>query len=405
MRVLIVSDVTGYMHGGVPAETVQPVRGLTARGHAVGLACDVLPRGAEAARRFPLTVPTGAALTAEVRHALDAWRPELVHVMAMSSRGIARIVPLLARTPWLFTAHSLPPHERKLARFHAVEALHYAARRLRFLPHAAAWKWLLRRGAVPQMVVHSDAMERIAARYGQAPSRLALIPLGSEPMHAGAPRPGPVGGAPRILTMAGLAHTKGQHDAIAAVAALRDEFPGLSYRIVGEVRDKSYLQHVQGLIERLGLADCVRITPNLSHDDKERALRDADVYLQPSQEEGFCLAYIEAAGLVPRLVGTDTGAIRAIGEGDPGARTVPVRDPACMAQALRELLAAPLPADLMARRAQRLSASFAWSHYLDAHEALYRRLVDAVQPGSFNRSRAHPPADASGSPSPPGCSP
>src|SRR5262249_1281350 len=91
--------------------------------------------------------------------------------------------------------------------------------------------------------------------------------------------------------------------------------------------------------------------------------------------EGFCLAYIEAAGLVPRLVGTDTGAIRAIGAGDAGARTVRVRAPCELTDAMLELLAATLPADLMARRASRLAAHFAWSHYLDAHEALYRRLA------------------------------
>ena len=212
--------------------------------------------------------------------------------------------------------------------------------------------------------------------YGQRPSQLALIPLGSEamPLRAALEIP-PAGPAPRILTMAGVAHTKGQHDAIAAVAALRGAFPRLTYRIVGEVRDASYAQHLHMLIDRHGLADCVRITANLSHDDKERALREADLYLQPSHEEGFCLSYIEAASVVPRLVGTDTGAIRTIGAGDAGARTVRVRAPHELADAMLELLAATLPADLMSRRATRLRAHFAWGQYLDAHEALYRRIA------------------------------
>jgi len=378
MRVLIVSDVTGYMHGGVPAETVQLVRGLAARGHSVALAGDILPPGADAARHLALTFPTGSTLAAEVRQALDAEQPDIVHVIAMSSVGIARIAPLLHGMPWLMTSHSLPPHERKLPRFHASEHLHYAARWLRFLPHAQAWKWLLRRHVVPQVVVHSEAMRRVVMRYGQPPAHLALIPLGCEAVVA---RPGgeiaPAGPAPRILTMAGVAHTKGQHDAIAAIASLRGAFPGLGYRIVGEVRDPSYLRHVQALIERHGLEDCVRITPNLSQDEKLRALREADLYLQPSHEEGFCLAYIEAAGVVPRLVGTDTGAIRAVGAGDAGARTVRVRAPQELADAMLELLGATLPADLMARRAERLAAHFSWGQYLDAHEALYERIASA----------------------------
>jgi glycosyltransferase involved in cell wall biosynthesis len=376
MRVLIVSDVTGYMPGGVPAETAQLVRGLADRGHAVGLAGDVLPRGADAARHLRLSLPTGAAVATEVRRALDAMQPDVVHVMAMSSRGIARIAPVLEGVPWLMTAHSLPPHERKLPHLHASDRLHYAARWLRFLPHAAAWKWLLRRQVVPQVVVHSEAMLRVVLRYGQRPSQVALLPLGGRAMPVGAPLDiAPPGPGPRLLTIAGLAHTKGHHDAIAAVATLRDAFPRLSYRIVGEVRDASYERYLRMLIERHGLGECVRIAVNLSHEDKERALREADLYLQPSHEEGFCLAYIEAADVVPRLVGTDTGAIRAIGAGDAGARTVRVRAPRELADAMLELLAAPLPADVMVRRAAHLGTHFAWPRYLEAHEALYRRIA------------------------------
>jgi glycosyltransferase involved in cell wall biosynthesis len=181
--------------------------------------------------------------------------------------------------------------------------------------------------------------------------------------------------------VAGLAHTKGQHDAIAAIAELAVEFPGLTYRIVGEVRDASYMRHLQALIHRHGLAERVRITPNLSHAEKEHALCEADLYLQPSHEEGFCLAYIEAAGVVPRLVGTDTGAIAAMGAGDAGARTVPVRSPRRLADAMRELLRARLPDDVMSRRAARLAAAFGWPQYMDAHEALYRRLAEAAPVG------------------------
>lgn len=376
MRVLIVSDVSGYMRGGVPAETAQLVRGLAARGHAVALAGDVLPRGAEAARHLPLSLPTRASLAAELQRSLDATRPDVVHVMAMSSRGVAHIAPLLRDVPWVMTAHSLPPHERKLPGWHASERLHYGARWLRFVPHATAWKWLLRRHVVPLVVVHSEAMRHVVLRYGQPPAHVALIPLGSDAMAVRPPiETPPAGSAPRILTIAGLAHTKGQHDAIAAVAALRRVFPRLTYRIVGEVRDASYARHLQRLIERHGLRDCVGITANLSHEDKERELEAADLYLQPSHEEGFCLAYIEAAGVVPRLVGTDTGAIRTIGAGDAGARTVRMRAPRELAGAMLELLSEALPADLMGRRAARLATHFAWHQYLDAHEALYRRVT------------------------------
>lgn len=372
MRVLIISDVTGYMRGGVPAETVHLIRGLAARGHAVALAGDVVPRGAEAAAHFEITVPTARTLAAEVTQAIAAFKPDVVHVMAMNSRGIGQIAPVLASLAWTATCHSLPPYERKLPFLHGSERAHYAARSLRFLANALAWKWLMRRRLVPQLIVHSEGMRDLVTRYGLPSARIVLIPLGCEPPPACRDQAvPPVRGELRIVTMGGIAHTKGQHDAIAAIALLRRDFPGLHYQIVGEVRDRSYLRFLERAIERLGLADSVSITPNLPHQEKEQALRQADLYLQPSHEEGFCLAYIEAAGIVPRLVGADTGAIRLIGADDEGARTVPAMQPARLADAMGELLRAPLPVDLMARRAARLSARFSWAQYLDAHEALY----------------------------------
>jgi len=379
MRVLIVTDVTGYMLGGVPTETVQLVRGLTSRGHAVWLAADVVPRGAEAARHLPLSVPTGVTLRGELRHALESAAPDVVHVMAMSSRGVVRIAPLLAAWPWVLTCHSLPPYERKLPGLHGTETLHYAMRRWVFWPHAMAWRWLLRRGLVRQAVVHSEARRRVLLSYGQDAGRCTLIPLGCDPVLADAAMAQKaIGPAPRIVTIGGLAHTKGLHDGIEALCAVHRRHRLVRWQIIGELRDASYWRHLEKLIVRHGLRERVLITANVPHEDKMRALREADLYLQPSHEEGFCLAYIEAAGVVPRLVGADTGAIRAIGEGDPGARTVPPRDPAKLAEAMLELFAAELPPDLMTRREARLAARFSWAQYLDAHEALYRQVASAA---------------------------
>ncbi|WP_280152735.1 glycosyltransferase family 4 protein [Piscinibacter sp. XHJ-5] len=377
MRVLIVSDCSGYMRGGVPVETVHLVRGLAARGHAVALAGDVPPPGAEAARHWPLTLPVGERLTQELTAALDSFAPDVVHVMAMSSRGISTLAGVLAGHAWALTCHSLPPYERKLNALHGNEALHYGARFVRFAANTLAWKMLMRWREMPRVIVHSEAMRRTVVRYGCAPQRVTPIPFGCGPVDRGVRiRPQPAD--PLIVTMGGVAHTKGQHDAVAAVAQLREAFPGLRYRILGEVRDRSYLRFLERSIERLHLRGHVEVTPSPSNDEKDAILRAADLYLQPSHEEGFCLAYIEAAAVVPRLVGTDTGAIALIGADDAAARTVSPRSPAQLADAMRTLLDASLPDNLMAQRAARLSARFSWSHYLDAHEALYRELIAAL---------------------------
>jgi len=381
MRVLVVSEVSGYMHGGVPAETGHLIRGLAARGHETALAGDISVPGGEAARLFPITIPTGPRLASQLCEAVQAFAPDFIHVMAMSSTGVARISRELRSHAWALTCHSIPPYERKLPALHGNEAAHYAARSLRFLMNSQAWKWLFRRRAMPHVIVHSEWVRDVVVRYGYDRDRTSLISLGchEEPQARLANRRSDFPDGPHIVSTGGIAHTKGQHDAITALARVRHRFPKLRYQIIGEVRDGSYVAFLHGLTERLQLQDCVRITPNLPHEEKQRALERADLYVQPSHEEGFCLAYVEAAAIVPRLVGTDTGAIRLISEGDVAARVVPVRQPRELAHAIEGLLTQTVPDDVMTHRMRRLNERFGWGRYLDAHEALYRRLALTVE--------------------------
>jgi len=376
-RVLVVSDVSGWMAGGVPAETRHLLAGLVARGHAVGYAGDVPLGGAEVAH-FAIDVPTHSGLPTQLQAALDRFRPDVVHVMAMGSRGLARIAPILEGLPWLCTCHSVPPHERKIGIFHAHERLHYAARALRFAANALAWRWLFAGGSIPHVVVHSAFVHDVVIRYGAAPERVTTVPLGADPPQA-APAPARAAASgPILLTVAGVAHTKGQHDAIAALPAIAERCPDVRYVMVGEVRDASYAAFLDRLAERLGVAPRVQRLQGLTQSELASTLREADLYLQPSHEEGFCLAFIEAAAVVPRLVGSATGAIASIAADDPDMRVVPARAPALLAGAALELLGRAPDADAMRRRAQRLQDRFSWSRYLDAHETLYARVGTAA---------------------------
>ena len=379
MRILIVSDISGYMRGGVPAEARALATGLRARRHEVAY-CGDIPIAAEAGvRHFALSPQSAQRLGEGVAAALATFRPELVHVLAMSSRGLRALRAHLRGRPWVLTCHSIPPHERKLSAWHGSERLHYAARDLRFLPHGLAWRSLLAKRMPPAVVVHSEWVADIVRRHGYPFGRTRCIALGAD---FGAPPPGAAGAAasgeaPRFLTVAGIAHTKGQHDALHAIQALRVDFPRLSYRIVGEVRDRSYLAHLERLIAQAGLGEHVRIEPGLDEAAKQAALQSADLYVQPSHEEGFCLAYLEAAACVPRLVGTDTGAIRLVSAGDAGMQVVPPRSPQALAAAMRSLLRRPLPAGVLPERVLRLGRDFSWARYLDEHERLYEELVEA----------------------------
>lgn len=375
MRVLIVNEVTGYMIGGVNTELVSLSCGLSARGHDVALLGDRTPRGLDGVPLYRMAIPTGKLLPVEIRRAAEHFNPNVIHVLSMGSLGVHRGLPALAPFPWVLTCHAIPPHEKKFPHFHGHEFLHYGARSLRYCLNSTSWKWLFRRKVLPGVVVHSKCVADTVARYGYEAERIEVIDLGFEvtPRRASPARAGP-SQAPQLLTIGGFAHTKGHHDAISAVAELRRELPRLHYRIIGEPRDESYVEFLEERISRLGLGTNIAISFKVTEEEKRQALNAADLYVQPSHEEGFCLAYMEAAATVPRLIGCATGAIELMSRGDAAMRVVPARSPRNMAAAMRDVLSLQIEPSAVAERVKRLAERFSSSRYLDCHEMLYSRL-------------------------------
>ena len=88
MRILVFSDVTGYMRGGVPAETRELLRGLQNRGHQMALMADIPLEGTEGVTHFRLSLPIDRTLSQQLRGAIDTFKPDLVHVIGLNSRGL-----------------------------------------------------------------------------------------------------------------------------------------------------------------------------------------------------------------------------------------------------------------------------------------------------------------------------
>lgn len=359
------------MRGGVPTETRSLITGLVARGHHVALAGDRVPSGVRSIPLYFVKLPIDDSLSAAVKAALDDFLPDFVHVMCMSSKGVLILSSLLSTHRWALTVHSVPPYERKLNFWHGLEALHYGARAMRFALNSVAWKWIFSRDLVQSIIVHSHFVRNVVVAYGASPSRVHVIPL---PFEGSGCNDGDARvrmADPLLVTVGGFAHTKGQHDVVKALPELIRHFPGIRYQMIGEVRDETYVTYLRKLAAGRRVAEHLLISPDLDQESKLTALKAADVYVQPSHEEGFCLAYAEAAAIVPRLVGAEAGAIEAMSVGDAGMRIVPIRSPTAIAAAVAELLTARLPPDLMQLRSDRLSHEFSLERYLGEHEVLY----------------------------------
>ena len=385
MRVLYVSGLTGFGVGGARTEEIRLVRGMADRGLQVAMANDVLPPDLQGIEHLRIDYPPRDRAAAQIAQAVEAFKPDLVHAMGGGVRFFNGCTQALANSTWILTTHNMPPAERIFTRLHGFDGLHFLARDLVALPSVRASAKFLRRANFARVICHSKTVANRLQAMGCPPDKISEIPFGSEigkiqESSAGAPSIFRADAWPKIMTVAGFAHHKGQLDGIRLIERLLPDFPRIVYRIVGTSRDSRYRAQLRHEIEKLGLSSQIQILEDVKDPEKFAALREVDLYVQPSREEGFCIAFMEAAMFCPRLLGTDTGAISAMASGDAAARVVQPGDIDALARAARELLKIDNAAQMLLRRRQELPQRYSWESYLDQHEAVYSRVLEGRAP-------------------------
>jgi teichuronic acid biosynthesis glycosyltransferase TuaC len=104
---------------------------------------------------------------------------------------------------------------------------------------------------------------------------------------------------PTLVTVGHLVARKRHADVIAALPLLRDQHPDVRYVIVGDGPEREPLR---ALAASLGVEDLVALQGQLAHEDATTAARAASVFVLPSVDEAFGVAYVEAmAGGVPAI--------------------------------------------------------------------------------------------------------
>jgi colanic acid/amylovoran biosynthesis glycosyltransferase len=109
-----------------------------------------------------------------------------------------------------------------------------------------------------------------------------------------------------LLTVARLTWIKGLNYALQAVALLKAQGLDIHYTIIGEGPEREHLLHE---IHELRLTNQVTLAGKLSHSEALTSMRNADIYLQPSLNEGFCNAVLEAQAMGCLCVVSDVGAL------------------------------------------------------------------------------------------------
>jgi teichuronic acid biosynthesis glycosyltransferase TuaC len=145
------------------------------------------------------------------------------------------------------------------------------------------------------------------------------------------------GDARQIVTVAHLVARKRHADVLRALWLLRDLEPQLRWIVVG---DGPELPRLKRLADDLGLAGRVEFKGALPHSAAVAAARSAAVFVLPSVDEAFGVAYVEAmAGAVPAIGCRGEAGPEELARLGGGIVLVPPGEPEALAAKLRAVLA------------------------------------------------------------------
>jgi glycosyltransferase involved in cell wall biosynthesis len=133
-------------------------------------------------------------------------------------------------------------------------------------------------------------------------------------------------GDPVIYTLTRLASTeqyKGYEQVIKAIGHLKERYPGVKYILSGQY-DIAEEIRINALIDEYGVAGSVILTGFIAEQDLPRHFLLADLFVLPSQKEGFGIVFIEAMACgLPVICGNVDGSLDAIRNGELGRAVHP----------------------------------------------------------------------------------
>jgi teichuronic acid biosynthesis glycosyltransferase TuaC len=218
------------------------------------------------------------------------------------------------------------------------------------------------------VLANSAGTARRCASLGARAAR--VVHLGADLPAAPSARPKD----PTLVTVGHLARRKRHADVISALALLHQRQPELRYVIVGDGPER---ERLQALAASLGLRDRVQLCGQLPHDQATAVAQSGSLFVMPSVDEAFGVAYVEAmAGGVAAIGCSGEDGPEEIAAAGGGIELVPPLDVRALADRIDGLLSDPSTLAALGRAARdTVERRFTWGRCGEDTMAAYREAL------------------------------
>ncbi len=225
-------------------------------------------------------------------------------------------------------------------------------------------------GAARLVLANSQGIAELSERHGAVQTRVVHLGTDVPP----AQRPRVAAGDQSLVTVAHLIARKRHGDVLRALAVLGPQHPRLRYRVIGDGPERTALE---GLAARLRVSDRVEFLGQLPPQQAVELARRCTLFVMPSTDEAFGVAYIEAmAGEVPAIGCRGEPGPEEIAAAGDGLVLVPPGDIERLTQRIDELLCDAHRLREAGQRARAtVAANFTWERCGRQTLAAYREAL------------------------------
>lgn len=259
--------------------------------------------------------------------------------------------------------------------------------------HAAGMHAVL--GHSGALLIGSESFaEEVTEHHGTPADRFTVVGGATDTAAFSPTRtPGSLSNPPVLLFHGRVDRRKGVLDLLESTAALLAQGRALRLVVSGIGPD---VQAVTDRAAELGISGAVEQTGYVTHEDAPRTFAQADIFVSPTESEGFSNTILEAMAAGLPVVATEAvGVVDCVRDGENGL-LVPVHDvPALTAAIARLLDDAPLREGLAKSALDEVRERWSWPALTDRIEEVYGRLLGSSPDTTWQEGWGDgPPVDA-----------
>lgn len=318
---------------------------------------------------FPLLVGL------RINKIIKEFYPDVINISTGNYVPLGLKLSKKQKVPIIYTVHNVPPEEYTLNISKNIR-VNETVKKYYFKLIRLVAKACMRFGRYDTIISGSERTKVRLMEAGANPENITVINYGTQiPVQKNKIR----SDSYNVVTVAGIIEHKGQLEIVKAIPEIITICPKAHFYLVGPVRSEAYLQKILEMIDELSISNSVTVTREVTSEELENYYQLADVYLQPSYQEGFCLALLDALSYGIPVIGTPVGAIpEMIGNNRGVLLTSPSKDE--IVSSVISLLQSPKLREEYGKNGREFAMNnFSWKRIAEQNIAVYEEILRKKQ--------------------------